>query len=215
MTQRVIVIGGGVIGTACAYLNKCGWDVTVVEQEVDRQRRVACQLRLRLPESRAAAGWSGVMGRTIRAMLSSERRRFRSSHGSTRRCGAVDAGNSPAVAIARHAHHRPAIQSLLNESRRRVRRVVASETLDGRMGDTRSAVRLSDEGSRSSPTGTRTACWVRQFGLRPVRLRRRRVGELEPALKPGLAGGWHYEGDAHLRPDKLMSSWRTAARITG
>jgi D-amino-acid dehydrogenase len=32
--------------------------------------------------------------------------------------------------------------------------------------------------------------------------------ELEPALKPGLAGGWLYRSDAHLRPDKLMASWR-------
>ena len=24
--------------------------------------------------------------------------------------------------------------------------------------------------------------------------------ELEPALKPGLAGGWYYDHDAHLRP---------------
>jgi D-amino-acid dehydrogenase len=32
--------------------------------------------------------------------------------------------------------------------------------------------------------------------------------DLEPALKPGLAGGWHYRADAHLRPDRLLSSWR-------
>jgi D-amino-acid dehydrogenase len=32
--------------------------------------------------------------------------------------------------------------------------------------------------------------------------------QLEPALKPGLAGAWYYEQDAQLRPDKLMSSWR-------
>lgn len=32
--------------------------------------------------------------------------------------------------------------------------------------------------------------------------------ELEPALKPGAAGGYWYEGDAHLRPDKLMSELR-------
>jgi D-amino-acid dehydrogenase len=31
---------------------------------------------------------------------------------------------------------------------------------------------------------------------------------LEPALKPGLAGGWHYEHDAHLRADRLMDSWK-------
>lgn len=33
------------------------------------------------------------------------------------------------------------------------------------------------------------------------------LGELEPALRPGLAGGWYYETDAHLRPEKLIDSW--------
>ena len=31
------------------------------------------------------------------------------------------------------------------------------------------------------------------------------LAQLEPALKPGLAGGWLYERDAHLRPDRLMA----------
>ena len=34
------------------------------------------------------------------------------------------------------------------------------------------------------------------------------LADLEPALKPGLAGAWHYELDAHLRPDRLLASWR-------
>src|SRR5205085_3767579 len=32
----------------------------------------------------------------------------------------------------------------------------------------------------------------------------------EPALKPGHAGGSLYERDAHLRPDRLLTSWRQA-----
>src|SRR5271157_4710321 len=39
--------------------------------------------------------------------------------------------------------------------------------------------------------------------------------ELEPALKPGLAGGWYYHDDAHLRPDKLMSAWRRYLETNG
>jgi D-amino-acid dehydrogenase len=46
------------------------------------------------------------------------------------------------------------------------------------------------------------------FGVAATRYDGDAVTELEPALKPGLAGGWLYPGDAHLRPDKLMSSWR-------
>ena len=38
---------------------------------------------------------------------------------------------------------------------------------------------------------------------------------LEPALRPGLAGAWHYEADAHLRPDKLMKTWRQVLEAGG
>lgn len=31
------------------------------------------------------------------------------------------------------------------------------------------------------------------------------LAALEPALKPGLAGAWHYKIDSHLRPSSLMS----------
>src|SRR5271157_1921870 len=39
--------------------------------------------------------------------------------------------------------------------------------------------------------------------------------ELEPALKLGLAGGWYYHDDAHLRPDKLMRAWRSVLAAGG
>jgi D-amino-acid dehydrogenase len=39
--------------------------------------------------------------------------------------------------------------------------------------------------------------------------------EIEPALKPGLAGGWYYHDDAHLRPDKLMKAWRNVLEKQG
>src|SRR5436305_15309940 len=41
------------------------------------------------------------------------------------------------------------------------------------------------------------------------------VSALESALKPGLAGGWLYEADAHLRRGKLMSGWKTALLARG
>ena len=50
---------------------------------------------------------------------------------------------------------------------------------------------------------------------RPTRYDGDDADGLEPALKPGLAGGWHYEGDAHLRPDRLMASWRRVLERRG
>ena len=39
--------------------------------------------------------------------------------------------------------------------------------------------------------------------------------QFEPALKPGLAGAWYYEDDAHLRPDRLLRSWRDVLARSG
>jgi D-amino-acid dehydrogenase len=47
-----------------------------------------------------------------------------------------------------------------------------------------------------------------EFAMPAERWDGERLQVLEPALKPGLAGGWLYRSDAHLRPDKLMASWR-------
>ncbi len=41
------------------------------------------------------------------------------------------------------------------------------------------------------------------------------ICQFEPALKPGLGGGWLYESDAHLRPDRLMQSWRRLLEARG
>ena len=41
------------------------------------------------------------------------------------------------------------------------------------------------------------------------------VLELEPALKPGVGGGWHYERDCHLRPDRLMTDLRERLESRG
>ena len=44
------------------------------------------------------------------------------------------------------------------------------------------------------------------LGLRP--LIGNQLYDLEPSLKPGLYGGWLYENDTHLRPDMLGTSWK-------
>src|SRR5262249_14112677 len=53
------------------------------------------------------------------------------------------------------------------------------------------------------------------FGLSALRYDSDALVDLEPALKPGLAGGWLYPADAHLRPDKLLASWRRLLEARG
>lgn len=44
-----------------------------------------------------------------------------------------------------------------------------------------------------------------EFNVPAERIDGASLADMEPALKPGLAGAWHYRNDAHLRPDRLMS----------
>jgi D-amino-acid dehydrogenase len=46
------------------------------------------------------------------------------------------------------------------------------------------------------------------YGLGYRSLDRDAILALEPALKPDIAGGWHSTVDWHLRPDMLMNAWR-------
>ncbi len=47
-----------------------------------------------------------------------------------------------------------------------------------------------------------------EFGLAAKPYDGKALEALEPALKPGVGGGWLYECDAHVRPDKVMSAWK-------
>ena len=54
-----------------------------------------------------------------------------------------------------------------------------------------------------------------EFGMDAQRFDGEAVRDLEPSLRPGLGGGWLYDTDAHLRPDRLMRSWRDRLESRG
>ena len=63
---------------------------------------------------------------------------------------------------------------------------------------------------------TKTVGLVQEhFGIAATGYGPNEVVRLEPTLKSGLAGGWHYACDTHLRPDKLMTSWRSTLQASG
>jgi len=41
------------------------------------------------------------------------------------------------------------------------------------------------------------------------------VTAFEPSLREGLGGGWYYESDSQLRPSKLMAAWRAQLEQAG
>lgn len=214
MSKRVVVIGGGVIGAACAYyLNKSGCDVTIVEQKTVGSGASHANCGFVSPSHILPLAGPGVMGKTLRAMFSPDspfsiKPRLDPSLWKwlltfASRCNErdmLDAGKG--------------IQALLNESRRLYDELFTTEPLDVEW-QTKGLlfVFLTKEGMDHHEHAA--AVLGEKFGLYPVRYDGEAVVKLEPALKSGLAGGWHYEGDAHLRPDKLMSSWRSLLESRG
>jgi D-amino-acid dehydrogenase len=55
----------------------------------------------------------------------------------------------------------------------------------------------------------------RQFGVDGTPLTKEAVMQLEPALGPGVVGGWHYEKAGHLRPDFLLRELKTVLTRRG
>lgn len=54
---------------------------------------------------------------------------------------------------------------------------------------------------------------LKPFGHAAEPLMGRALRELEPALRPDVYGAWYHATDSHLRPDRLLQSWK--AYLTG
>ena len=202
------------IGTACAYyLNKSGCDVTIIDQKTIGSGASHANCGFVSPSHVLPLAGPGVMGKTLKAMLSPN------SPFSIKPRFDPDLWNW-LIRFARRCNPRDmqaagkAIQALLNDSRRRYDELFATEDLDVEW-QTRGLLFAFLSKAGMDHYEHTDHLLGEQFGLRAVRYDGDSVTRLEPALKSGLAGGWHYEGDAHLRPDKLMSSWRKLLEARG
>jgi D-amino-acid dehydrogenase len=107
-----------------------------------------------------------------------------------------------------------AIQALLNSSRTLYEQLMSSEPFDCEW-ELRGLLFVFRGRKQMEHYGETDRLLRDSFNMPAVRYDGEAVRELEPALKPGLAGGWHYTADAHLRPDRLMSSWRHVLESLG
>jgi D-amino-acid dehydrogenase len=209
-----VVVGSGVIGTACAYyLMRSGWKVSLIDRG-----------RLAGGSSHANCGFvctshvlplaePGMVGKALKSLL-----RRNSPF-------AIKPRLDPAlwswlVHFARRCNERDmieagrGIQPLLLSSLELYRELVEREALDCEFQERGMlfAYRSKDEMESYAATD-RVMSDV--FHCPARRLDPDELVAFEPALKPGLAGGWYYHDDAHLRPDKLMRAWHSVLLAGG
>jgi D-amino-acid dehydrogenase len=212
--SRVIIVGGGVIGAACAYyLRQQGREVTIIDQGEFGGGCSHGNCGYICPSHVLPIAAPGALRGTLKTLLARNsplKVRFRFDpamwrwfYQFARKCNQRDmltAGRS--------------IQALLNSSR---------ALYDGLFAETLTDVEWEPLGllfvfrtpSHMEHYAETDKLLRDEFDLGATRYGADALLELEPALKPGSAGGWHYTTDGHLRPDKLMLAWRRVLERDG
>jgi D-amino-acid dehydrogenase len=211
---RVVVIGSGVIGTACAYyLMRRGWTVTVIDSGEFGRGCSHGNCGFVCPSHVLPLAAPGAVRNALRALFTpgsplSIKPRLNLGlwtwfYRFARRCNVKDM-----MEAAR------GIAALLNSSRGLYPELLQTEAIECEweakgllfVFQTRAAMEHAAETEKLLSDS---------FGLTARRFSGEELVELEPALKSGLAGGFLHETDAHLRPDKLMTGWKQALERLG
>lgn len=212
--ERVVVVGGGVIGAACAYFLRCaGRSVTLIDRGEFGRGCSHGNCGYVCPSHVLPLAGPGALRATLTTLFSRNsplkvRWRFDPALWSwfwqfARKCNQRD------MIASGHA-----IQALLTSSRALYDKLIGAELTD--LEWEANGLLFVFRTSQAMEHYAQTDRLLRsEFNLGATRYDGPALMNLEPALKPGSAGAWHYAGDGHLRPDKLMSAWRRVLEANG
>ena len=212
--DRVIIVGAGHIGIACAhYLHAEGHDVTVIDQG-----RVggACSsancgfivpshvLPLTTPDALATGFKSVFQPRAafrVKPQLRPALLRWMLEF--ARRCNRSDMLAAGAT-----------LHSLLEASAEEYGGLLPEPGLDSEWR-TNGMLFVFAANKGFDEFGETNALLTSEYGLAAEHIAGDALADFEPALLDGLAGAWFYENDSHLRPDRLNASWARQLEESG
>lgn len=209
-----VVVGSGVIGTACAYyLMRSGWKVTVIDRGEPAGGSSHANCGFICPSHVLPLAEPGMVGQALRSLLK------RNSP------FAIKPRLDPAlwswlVHFARRCNERDmmdagrGIQPLLLSSLDLYRELIRGEALECEFEERGMLFAYRTKAGFESYAAT-DRLMSEAFDCPARRLDPDELAAMEPALKPDLAGGWYYHDDAHLRPDKLMGAWHAVIDRAG
>lgn len=197
------MIGGGLIGCASAYyLRQHGWQVTLVERDAIGRGASHGNCGYVCPSHALPMAAPGMVSRTFKMLFQKDA------------ALAIPIRFDPGLwkwffkfsrecktdRIMRAAAGRNA---LLASSMSLYREFLATEKIDCEWTD--NGLLLVYKSKSEFDAYAQTAEMLkRDFNLEAVPYPGAAVNQLEPTLQDGMAGGWHFTGDAHVRPDKLI-----------
>ena len=206
----VLILGGGVIGLACAlYLRHAGVGVRILEQGMPAGAASHGNCGTLTPSHAPPLSAPGTIGRALGWMLKRDAplyvnprpdfERLRWLLGFARRCNPRDFA---ATAVARAA--------ILQRSRRLIEALVHAQDLECGFAPSGTLIVFRDR--RAFERERAHADALRRLQIAVEVLDGPAAEALEPALAPGVAGAFRHPGDACLRPDRYGAE--LARRVT-
>jgi D-amino-acid dehydrogenase len=213
-SDRVLIVGSGIIGIGCAhYLSKAGFAVTLIDRG---SVAAAC--------SHANCGYicpSHVLPLTEPGAILLAVKSLFNPNAPFR----VKPRCSPALVnwmwqFARRCNRRQMLaagshlKAILDSSMNEYRRLVVEESLQCEWKENGLLYVLrTDRGMREFAETDQML--TDRFGVTAERIEGPDLPSFDPALKPGLAGAFHYKDDVSVRPDLLNSQWTNRLRDRG
>lgn len=205
--QNVLVIGGGVIGVACAhYLQEHGFRVTVIDRGKIGAECSRGNCGLVCPSHVLPLAEPGAIGSAAASILKPggpflikpriDLSMWKWMANFAKRCNEDDMLES-----AR------AIQPLLTSSLQLYEELVLQHDLRCEFEKQGLLFVYRNRGPLDSYDATNQLL-TSKFDEPARKMSGTELSDFEPSLKPGLSGAWYFEHDAHLRPDRLMHAWR-------
>lgn len=200
----VLVLGGGVIGLACAYyLLRSGATVRILEQGTPGCGSSHGNCGTITPSHAAPLAMPGTLGVALRSVLRADAPLYLNPRLDSQRLRWL-------LGFARHCnwrhfeHAARARSALLQRSRASLAALVRGERLDCEFGE-EGELYVYRTGKALRQDEKHHAQVLDRLGIEVERLRGDEVEAREPALKPGVAGGLFHPGDARLRPDRYAA----------
>ncbi len=205
--DSIVIVGGGVIGAACAYyLVREGWSVTLVDRgEFGKgcshgNCGYVCPSHV-LPLTQPGAIREHLLGvfrrdAPLRIKPHWNPRLWRWLFQFARQC------RDDLMLESAHARHQ-----LLCSSTALYRELLAAETIDCDW-ETQGLLYVFQDLEPLEEFTAVVEFLRKEFGVSATRYDPRQLQEVEPALCRDVAGAYCFEEDAHLRSNKLLAGWR-------
>jgi D-amino-acid dehydrogenase len=200
----VLILGGGVIGLACAlYLLKAGASVRVLEQGTPGCGSSHGNCGTITPSHAAPLAMPGMIGVALRSMLRADAPLYLNPRFDGARLRWL-------LGFARHCNWRDfatattARCSILQRSRQLLGKLVRDEKLDCEFSEQGTLYVYRTQKLRQADEKEHAAL-LDDLGIEVQRLSGEQVEAMEPALKPSVVGGLLHPGDASLRPDRYVA----------